>query len=257
MARTVKDRSSTPGKAPSGPRGGKKMQAGKKQQAKTSPKHRPAKKRPREEDIEDEDHGHDTTSSSGSSSSSGFITRSTINVTAEAAWTPTRHEAAPKAPKQKKSNKSPPMTARKSFPPPATTTTSRPSTGGKKPKQRSNIPRAANISGPSPGKRMKRYRPGTVALREIRQFQKGYDLLIPRLPFARLVKEIAQNLSRTYNIQGLRFQSAALMAMQEAAEAYLVALMEDTVLCCIHARRVTIMPRDMTLARRIRGEHWL
>jgi histone H3 len=93
-----------------------------------------------------------------------------------------------------------------------------------------------------------------VALREIRQFQKSCDLLIPRLPFARLVKELAQQASVNYNLGGLRFQSAALMALQEASEAYLVGLMEDTVLCCIHAKRVTIMPKDMLLARRIRGE---
>ena len=56
-------------------------------------------------------------------------------------------------------------------------------------------------------------------------------------------------------MQGLRFQSAALSALQEAAEAYLTALFEDTVLCAIHAKRVTIMPRDMILARRIRGDN--
>ena len=73
-----------------------------------------------------------------------------------------------------------------------------------------------------------------------------------RLPFARLVKELAQEMSRMGG--GLRFQSGALMALQEAAEAYIVQLFEDCVLCAIHARRVTVMPRDMNLARRIRGE---
>ena len=102
----------------------------------------------------------------------------------------------------------------------------------------------------------RRFRPGTVALKEIRRFQKSTDLLIPRLPFSRLVKEIAVRESRSSGVAGLRFQSSALFALQEAAEAYLVALMEDTVLCCVHARRVTIMPKDMTLARRIRGEEW-
>ena len=77
-------------------------------------------------------------------------------------------------------------------------------------------------------------------------------MLIPRLPFARLIKEIAQDLSSKGG--NLRFQSGALMAIQEAAEAYLVQLFEDCVLCAIHARRVTVMPRDMNLARRIRGE---
>ncbi|XP_075395349.1 histone H3.3 type 2-like [Tenrec ecaudatus] len=93
-----------------------------------------------------------------------------------------------------------------------------------------------------------RYRPGTVALREIRSFQKSTELLIRKLPFQRLVKEIAQDLK-----MGLRFQSAAIGALQEASEAYLVGLFEDTNLCAMHAKRVTIMPKDMQLARRIRG----
>jgi histone H3 len=95
-----------------------------------------------------------------------------------------------------------------------------------------------------------RYRPGTVALREIRKYQKGTELLIRRLPFQRLVREIAQ----TFVDKDLRFQSTAIAALQEASEAYLVSLFEDTNLCAIHAKRVTIMPRDMMLARRIRGE---
>ena len=93
-----------------------------------------------------------------------------------------------------------------------------------------------------------RFRPGTVALREIRKYQKSTELLIRKLPFQRLVREIAQD----YKCD-LRFQSTALLALQEAAEAYLVGLMEDTQLCAIHAKRVTIMPKDMQLARRIRG----
>jgi histone H3 len=95
-----------------------------------------------------------------------------------------------------------------------------------------------------------RYRPGTVALREIRRFQKSTDLLIRKLPFQRLVREIAQDFKND-----LRFQSQAIMCLQEAAEAHLVSLFEDTNLCAIHAKRVTIMLRDMRLARRIRGEH--
>ena len=98
-------------------------------------------------------------------------------------------------------------------------------------------------------KKPHRYRPGTVALREIRKFQKSTDLLIKKLPFQRLVKEI----SLEFRVD-LRFQSQAVYALQEAAEAYLVGLFEDTNLCAIHAKRVTIMPRDMQLARRIRGE---
>ena len=95
-----------------------------------------------------------------------------------------------------------------------------------------------------------RYRAGTAALKDIRHFQKTTALLIRRLPFQRLVREIAQDFKTD-----LRFQSAALLCLQEAAEAYLVRLFDDANLCAIHARRVTIMPKDILLARRIRGEH--
>ena len=98
-------------------------------------------------------------------------------------------------------------------------------------------------------KKPHRYRPGTVALREIRKFQKSTELLIRKLPFQRLVRQIAHDLK-----PDLRFQSAAIGALQEAAEAYIVGLFEDTNLCAIHAKRVTIMPKDLQLARRIRGE---
>ena len=98
-------------------------------------------------------------------------------------------------------------------------------------------------------KRKHRYRPGTLALREIRHYQKKTNLLIKRAPFARLVKEIAQGC-----MQELRFQNSAISALQEAAEAYLVGLFEDTNMCAIHAKWITIMPRDIQLARRIRGE---
>ena len=98
-------------------------------------------------------------------------------------------------------------------------------------------------------KKPHRYRPGTVALREIRKYQKSTDLLIRKLPFQRLVREVAQDFKTD-----LRFQSTAILALQEASEAYLVGLFEDTNLCAIHAKRVTINPKDMQLARRIRGE---
>ncbi|GBP94775.1 Histone H3 [Eumeta japonica] len=106
-------------------------------------------------------------------------------------------------------------------------------------------------SAPATGgvKKPHRYRPGTVALREIRRYQKSTELLIRKLPFQRLVREIAQDFKTD-----LRFQSSAVMALQEASEAYLVGLFEDTNLCAIHAKRVTIMPKDIQLARRIRGE---
>ena len=94
-----------------------------------------------------------------------------------------------------------------------------------------------------------RYRAGTAALKDIRHFQKTTALLIRKLPFQRLVREIAQDYKTD-----LRFQSAAVLCLQEAAEAYLVGLFEDTNLCAIHAKRVTVMPKDIQLARRIRGE---
>ena len=93
------------------------------------------------------------------------------------------------------------------------------------------------------------YRLGTVALREIRRYQKSTEMLIRKLPFIRLVREIAQDFKTD-----VRFQSAAIMAMQEASEAYLVGLFEDSNLCAIHAKRVTIMPRDIQLARCIHGK---
>jgi histone H3 len=94
-----------------------------------------------------------------------------------------------------------------------------------------------------------------VALREIRKFQKSTELLIRKLPFQRLCREIAYDFTPGYaQDTGLRIQVAALEALQEAAEAYLVNLFEDANLCAIHARRVTIVPKDIQLARRIRGE---
>jgi len=108
-------------------------------------------------------------------------------------------------------------------------------------------PRRALLAGSL--KRPHRFRPGTAALREIRKYQKSTNLLIHKLPFQRLVRELAQAVR-----PDLRFQSSALAALQEASEAYLVGLFEDTNLCAIHAHRVTIMPKDMQLARRIRGE---
>nr|XP_043624438.1 uncharacterized protein LOC122596004 [Erigeron canadensis] len=128
--------------------------------------------------------------------------------------------------------------------------TARKSTGGKAPRKQLAT-KAARKSAPATGgvKKPHRFRPGTVALREIRKYQKSTELLIRKLPFQRLVREIAQDFKTD-----LRFQSSAVAALQEASEAYLVGLFEDTNLCAIHAKRVTIMPKDMQLARRIRGE---
>ncbi|OQR88364.1 histone H3, embryonic [Thraustotheca clavata] len=125
----------------------------------------------------------------------------------------------------------------------------RKSTGGKAPqkqlanKSKQTVVKTEHIV------RRQRFRPGTVALREIRRYQNTTELLIRKLPFQRLVREISQDY-KTY----LRFQSSAMLALQEACEAYLIGLFEDTNLCAIHAKRVTIMPRDVQLARRLRGE---
>ena len=98
-------------------------------------------------------------------------------------------------------------------------------------------------------KKPHRYRPGTVALREIRRYQKSTEALIANAPFQRLVREITQDYK-----QDVRFQLKAMYALQEASEAYLVGLLADASACAIHAKRVTITPKDMKLARRIRGE---
>ncbi|KAI6001252.1 histone H3 [Pisolithus albus] len=119
--------------------------------------------------------------------------------------------------------------------------TARKTTGGKAPRKQLAAKSAGSkktIHTPAGGvKKPHRFRPGTVALREIRRYQKSTELLIRKLPFQRLVREIAQDFK-----------------LQEASEAYLVSLFEDTNLAAIHAKRVTIQPKDLALARRLRGE---
>ena len=129
--------------------------------------------------------------------------------------------------------------------------TARKSTGGKAPRKQLATKSARKSCPVARGgvKKPHRYRPGTVALREIRRYQKSTELLLRKLPFQRLVREIAQDCKND-----LRFQSSAVLAIQEAAEAYLVGLFEDANLCAIHAKRVTIQATDIQLARRIRGE---
>ncbi|XP_058302071.1 histone H3.3A-like [Hylobates moloch] len=120
-----------------------------------------------------------------------------------------------------------------------------------KPPRKQLATKVARKSATSTGgvKKPHRYRPGTLALREIGRYQKSTELLIRKLLFRRLVREIARDFKTD-----LRFQSAAIGAPPEASEAYLVGLFEDTNLCALHAKRVTIMPKDVQLARRIRGE---
>ena len=128
--------------------------------------------------------------------------------------------------------------------------TARKSTGGKAPRKQLAT-KAARKSAPATGgvKKPHRYRPGTVALREIKRYQKSMDMLLPRAPFQRLVRSIVSDMDHE-----LRFQSHALVALQEATEAYIVGVFEDTNLCAIHAKRSTVMKKDMELARRIRGD---
>ena len=94
-----------------------------------------------------------------------------------------------------------------------------------------------------------RYRPGTIALREIRKYQKSTELLIHKLSFQHLVREILQGFG-----VGFRVTPAMMMALQEAAEAYLVQLLDDSNLCTIHAKHITIQPKDIQLVRWIHEE---
>lgn len=121
---------------------------------------------------------------------------------------------------------------------------------GKRPRKQP-VPQSA---GQVIAKKKHRWRPGTAALREIRKYQKSAELLIPKRAFVRVIREIGAR-ART----DVRWTSSAVSALQEAAEAWLVGLFEDTNLCAIHAGRVTIMPKDLRLALRIRrfsDESW-
>nr|XP_033503564.1 histone H3-like centromeric protein A isoform X1 [Epinephelus lanceolatus]XP_033503565.1 histone H3-like centromeric protein A isoform X1 [Epinephelus lanceolatus] len=121
-----------------------------------------------------------------------------------------------------------------------------PGTSGSTPRP----PRRREVSKEPPlTPRKRRFRPGTKALMEIRKYQKSTDLLLRKGPFSRLVREVCESFSR----ESLRWQVYALLALQEAAEAFLVMLFSDANLCAIHAKRVTVFPREIQLARRIRG----
>jgi len=125
--------------------------------------------------------------------------------------------------------------------------------GSKKMPAKGKSSKAVKKSAPAAGgvkkARTFRWKAGTVALREVKRYQKTVDNLLPRAPFQRLVRSIVSDMDHE-----LRFQSAALLALQEASEAYIVGVFEDTNLCAIHANRVTVMKKDMDLARRIRGD---
>lgn len=102
-------------------------------------------------------------------------------------------------------------------------------------------------NGGNPPRKPHRFRPGTVALREIRKYQKSCEPLLPKAPFRRLLREVLSD----YMSRDVRIQASAAEALQEAAEAFVTGLFEDTNLCAIHAKRVTVMPADMRLAGRI------
>ena len=111
------------------------------------------------------------------------------------------------------------------------------------------IKKTAPAEGGMKEKKARKNRPGTVSLREVKKYQKSINMLLPRAPFQRLVRSICMDMD-----DQLRFQPDALFALQEATEAYVVGLFEDTNLCAIHAKRVTVQKKDMDLARRIRGD---
>lgn len=135
--------------------------------------------------------------------------------------------------------------------------TARKSTGGKAPRKQlaqkaamyANATKKKTLLASGETKKPHRWRPGVCALREIRRYQKTTDLLIRKLPFQRLVREIAQNFQAD-----LRFQSDAILALQESSEAYLTRLFEDAYMCSLHSKHLTLRVQDLRLARRLRGD---
>lgn len=101
----------------------------------------------------------------------------------------------------------------------------------------------------------RRHRPGKIALKEIHKYQASTDLLIPKLAFQRLVKEIAVEIGARRSFSDIRFQSLALLALQEASEAFLVGVFQDAIQCMAHANRVTLFSKDVQLALRLRGDY--
>lgn len=129
--------------------------------------------------------------------------------------------------------------------------TSRPAAGGKFARKKYPLQSKRKRGPPATGgvKKPHRYRPGTVALREIRRYQKSTDLLIPKLSFGRVMREYVLALQKEF-----RSQAVAVMAAQEASEAYITGYLEDCNLSAIHGNRVTVFPKDIHFVRRLRGE---
>ena len=124
--------------------------------------------------------------------------------------------------------------------------------------QGKKLPSTKGRRGPTfsqpPGKKPRRYRPGTVALREIRRYQKTQELLIRRAPFGRLVRELTAEATRKTSSKVNRWTSDGIAALQEASEAYTTTVFEDSNLVAIHGKRVTCMPKDIQLIRVLRRE---
>ena len=104
-------------------------------------------------------------------------------------------------------------------------------------------------------KKPHRYRPGTVALREIRRYQTTTDTLIPKRSFQLLVQEVVQNECRIRGIECKRIQSMALLGLQTACEQYVIELFSQTQIAAIHGKRITIQPKDMSIVLQFRGDH--
>ncbi|KMZ73335.1 histone H3-like centromeric protein HTR12 [Zostera marina] len=132
-----------------------------------------------------------------------------------------------------------------------TGTTTSPPSQPQKTSMKEKVKQKAKKSKEEPEKQRKphRYKPGTVALREIRKYQKSTDLLIPSAPFIRNVREITQIYSTEVN----RWTAEALLALQDATEDHVTQLFGDAYLCALHSKRVTLMRKDLELARRIGG----
>lgn len=127
-----------------------------------------------------------------------------------------------------------------------------PRTNTKAIKNKATAAKAAKAAkGPEAGgvKKVHRFRAGTVALREVKKYQKSTDLFLRRLPFSRLVRELSQDYKT-----GLRFQASAIDALLEASEYHLLSLLADAHLCTQFAKRKTVMPKDLKLAAQIRNE---
>ena len=126
----------------------------------------------------------------------------------------------------------------------------RKSTGGKAPHMHLAT-KGARVAAKKPTIAVRKshcWRPGTMALREIRKFQKNTDLLIRKAPFQHLVREILQANSKNGD---MRMQSTALLALQEATEYFMVDVLSNTNLCAMHGNQVTIKSKDLALACRI------